>query len=111
MQKITKPEVRCKTCNAIIHWAKSEEFCDECGKKLIDDKKNGYPMNIRFILYENGNFNANNDDDFNFCSIKHGFKWLRKNAKKILKEEDDFCTLDYWHKSNIDELFKLLVIK
>ena len=107
MKKVTKPEIRCKKCNHVLEWEKSEEFCDKCGKKLDWNKKNGYPFSIRFILHQNGNL-AGESPEFNFCSILCGFKWMIRNAKKYLKNDDDFFTLGYWHRWNIDELFRLL---
>lgn len=104
MRKITKPAQKCSKCGHTIKYEEYEEFCDECGKKAEWNRKTGFPIAIRFLTHQPDL----GGDDFNFCSIKCMFKWLLKNGKKQLKHPDDFFSLDYWNRKNIDDLFECL---
>ncbi len=107
MKTVTKPEVRCKTCDHITDWEEVKETCDLCGTILDWDHVKGYPFHIDPLYHtEDGDMDMDgNRKKWVFCSIEHGLEWMATNDNP-LKVEEDFISF-YVHKNQYEVLKKV----
>jgi hypothetical protein len=74
MRKVTKPAVRCPICNNITEYEKSEDFCDQCGKRIPENKHS-----LRIGIHNDIGISTSAE----LCSWICVKNWLKANKKKL----------------------------
>jgi len=98
MRKEVKKGKTCTKCKSELSPAIFDYFCDECNKKLPDEKTGDYQISVYKKNYGREGYMPTDDDTLEFCCWKCARQFMIKFPNKYKLKDLEFIDLPFINK-------------